>query len=383
MTSDTTNLPSPEPTETVEAPVVSPDIEAASEQLKELGEGWQNLPPRDPETGKFVKKDEAPVEEPVAEVTEEPVETPAEEVAEEEPIEEAEPVEEAKPVVILKGLAERGEEDIELAVDDPAIAERLQRLQNDGIRKKEYEVLRAEVQAQKAEIAEWNTAMEHNPIGTLIQAVPKPAALDVAKALVAEYWEDLFPTLQQMSQDPSNIYKTRLESREVAAQADRQARSVSEATRRAEQILDATARLVPETVAPNIKRMFLEDAERDLVKLAQSGVAVSPETVATQLQDRIRMYGFGKSPDKPAKPAVARRVGTSGSATAAPDVEKAKQVQARIQANAQVRKAAAAIPPAGRGPVATRKTLVPKGADIEAASDALSKADSWAAFRPI
>lgn len=381
MSDDTTNLPSPDVTDTPVA-ATPQDIEAASEQLKELGEGWQNLPPRDPETGKFVKKDdvltdipepvdEPVVEEPVAEPTEDVTEEPAEDVAED-----------AKPVVILKGLAERGEEDIELAVDDPAIAERLQRLQNDGIRKKEYEVLRAEVQAQKAEIAEWNTAMEHNPIGTLIHAIPKEAGIDVAVALVAEYWNELFPTLEQMSKDPSNIYKTQLQSRERAAQADKQARSVTEATQRAEKILDATAKLVPETVAPNIKRMFLEDAERDLVKLAQSGVAVSPETVANQLQDRIRMYGFGKSPDKPAKPAVAKRVGTSGPTTAAPDVEKAKQVQARIQANAQVRKAAAAIPPAGRGPVATRKTLVPKGADIEAASDALSKADSWAAFRP-
>lgn len=383
MSSDLNPTPSPEPTETPAEVVASPDIEAASEQLKEMDGSWQSLPPRDPETGKFVKKDESVAETPEA-VEEPSAEEPAPEVTEEaaeEPVEEV-PVEDAKPTVVLKGLAERGEEDIELAVDDPAIAERLQRLQNDGIRKKEYEVLRAEVNAQKAEIAEWNTAMEHNPIGTVIQSIPKAAGLDVAKALVAEYWDDLFPVLQQMSQDPSNIYKTRLESREVAAQADRQARQVTDASRRAEQILDATAKLVPETVAPNIKRMFLEDAERDLVRLAQSGVAVSPETVAQQLQDRIQMYGFGKSPVQPAKPAVAKRVGTTGPSTAAPDVEKAKQVQARIQATAQTRKAAAAIPPAGRGPVATRKTLVPKGADIEAASDALSKADSWAAFRP-
>jgi hypothetical protein len=384
MTSDTTNLPSPEPV--VETPQ---DIEAASEQLKELGEGWQNLPDRDPTTGKFVKKDE--VKEEVLADLPEPTDDPnpsepPNSSENPEVVEETEPeVEEApKALVTLKGQPERGEEDIELDVGDAALVERIQRLQNDGLRKKDYEGKLQAVQQKEAEVSEFFTALEHNPIGTVINAIPRGASLDVARALIAEHWDALLPELQQFSQDPTRVRETRLDARERSIAADKQTRSVIDAERRASAIMSATDALVPDTVAPAIRQQFIEDAERDLVKLAQQGVAVSPETVASQLQDRIRMYGFAvQSPVKPAKPAVARRVGSPDSPIAAPDVEKAKQVQARIQANAAVRKNAAAIPPAGRGPVATRKPLVPKGADIEAASDALSKADSWAAFRPI
>ena len=384
MTSDTTNLPSPEPV--VETPQ---DIEAASEQLKELGEGWQNLPDRDPTTGKFVKKDE--VKEEVLADLPEPTDDPnpsepPNSSENPEVVEETEPeVEEApKALVTLKGQPERGEEDIELDVGDAALVERIQRLQNDGLRKKDYEGKLQAVQQKEAEVSEFFTALEHNPIGTVLNAIPRDASLEVARALIAEHWDALLPELQQFSQDPTRVRETRLDARERSIAADKQTRSVIDAERRASAIMSATDALVPDTVAPAIRQQFIEDAERDLVKLAQQGVAVSPETVASQLQDRIRMYGFAvQSPVKPAKPAVARRVGSPDSPIAAPDVEKAKQVQARIQANAAVRKNAAAIPPAGRGPVATRKPLVPKGADIEAASDALSKADSWAAFRPI
>jgi hypothetical protein len=385
MSSDSPLPTSPEPV------VVTPDIEAASEQLQGLGETWESVPARDPATGKFVKKDEVVTQdvtpEPVAEVVEEAVEEVEEAPAEEgEPEAESEVEEPEAPSefkVVLKGQAERGEEDIELVLPDAEAVERWNREVNNGLRKKDYDAKMQAVAAERAEIAEFNTALEHNPIGTMLNAIPKQTQVDVALALVAEHWDELFPTLQAYSQDVAGVYKTRLQSRDAAQQADVQARRVMEGERKAAEILTAVEALVPDSVAENIRARFRNDAERDLVELANRGVAISPAVVQSLLQDRIKMYGFGVDPVKPAKAAVARRVGQPDSAKPTPDIEKAKQVQARIQQTQTARKNAAAIPPAGRGPVATRKTLVPKGADIEAASDALSKADSWAAFRPI
>lgn len=382
METETTLPPSPDApvTPDAEAPRSS-DIEAASEQLAQLGEGWNNLPPRDPETGKFIKKEEAaepvkaeeppPQVEAAPEVEQEP-ETPAE----------GEPEQEPEFKVVLKGHADRGEEDIELVLPDADAVERWNRAVNDGLRKKDYEAKLSVVAQKEAEVQEFFTALEHNPIGTVINAIPKAASLDVARALVAEHWDALFPELQQFSQDPTRVRETRLDARERTMQADAEARAVIAANQRAAAVLAATDALVPDSVSPEVRTRFLRDAERDLIDAAHRGVAVSPEAVRQLLHDRIQMYGFAQDPVKPAKPVVARRVGQPNPAPATPDVETAKQVQARLAQTAQVRKSAAAIPPAGRGPVAVRTPLVPKGADIEAASDALSKADSWAAFRP-
>lgn len=381
-----------EPTPPTPTPEPVNDVAAASEALAKLGDGWAGLT-RDEAgrlhrpDGTFASEEEIaahqqaqagepapePAPEPATEATEPPADEHGEATDENEP---------PKPTVILKGLTERGEEDIELAVDDPAIAERLQRLQNDGMRKKDYEAKLQTVAQEKAEVQEFFTAMEHNPVGTLLQAIPKEASVKVAEALVAEFWDDLLPLLNQYATDPSHVYKTRLDAREQSTVAERQARAAVEANQQAAAILSATEALVPDTVDVNIRARFLADAERDLIDMATRGVAIRPEAVSQLLQDRIRMYGFGQDPVKPTKVAVARRAGHPAPTTT-PDVEQAKQVQAALQKTAQVRKQAAAIPPAGRGPVATRKPLVPQGADIETASAALKKANSWATFRPI
>ena len=217
---------------------------------------------------------------------------------------------------------------------------------------------------------EFFTALEHNPIGTVLNAIPKEASLEVARALVAEHWDTLFPDLQQFSQDPTRVRETRLDSRERSMQADRQAREAIESTRRANAIMSATESLVPDEVAPTIRQQFLEDAERDLIKLASRGVAISPETVAQQLQDRIRMYGFAaQAPVKAVKPVVAKRVGDSPKAT--PSVEQAKQAQTRTKSVIKAQKTAASIPPAGRGAAVVRKPLLSGKETIEEATQIL------------
>ena len=307
-TSLTSEIVGSEVVETTEplAPDVPGDIAAATEKLwkdTEGSEGFDGLTwdesgrahrpdgsfatKAEIEAGKVIK-DEAKDELAEAVATEIPEETTDEttEVTTDEPVD----VPEFK--VVLKGHADRGEEDIELVLPDEEAVERWNRAVNDGLRKKDYEAKMQTVQAKEAEVTEFFTALEHNPIGTVLNAIPREASLEVAKALVAEHWDALFPDLQQFSQDPTRVRETRLDSRERSMAADKSARAAIDASKRAGAIMSATEALVPESVAPAIRQRFLEDAERDLVKLAQTGVAIGPETVAQQLQDRIRMYGF-------------------------------------------------------------------------------------------
>lgn len=402
MTDATTPPTSPTTPDAPVVPPVTPEpapvgIAEASEQLAKLGEGWQGLT-RDEQgrlhrpDGTFASEEEVKAHQQANGGEVEVVAEPSEPVSEPEPVEAGtEPTEEVvepEPVepeftVVLKGHSDRGEEDLELVLPDAEAVERFNRAVNDGLRKKDYEAKLQTVAAKEAEVAEFYTALEHNPIGTMLNAIPREVQVQVAQALVAEHWDSLFPQLQQFAQDPTGVYKTRLEAREQAIAADRQARVAVEANQKAQAILTATEALVPDTVTPDIKAAFLADAERDLIALAQQGAAIAPSEVGSLLARRIQMYGFTQQdPARPSKPVVAKRVGTNPP-KATPSVDQAKQVQARMQETAKVRKNAAAIPPAGRGPVATRKPLIPAGADIETASQALAKMTSWAEFRPV
>lgn len=317
------------------------------------------------EAGKVIQ-DETKDELAEAVASEVPEEAPEEETP--EPEETPEETPEFK--VVLKGHTDRGEDDLELVLPDAEAVERFNRAVNDGLRRKDYDAKMQTVAQKEAEVQEFFTALEHNPIGTVLNAIPKEASLEVARALVAEHWDTLFPDLQQFSQDPTRVRETRLDSRERSMQADRQAREAIESTRRANAIMSATEALVPDEVAPTIRQQFIEDAERDLIKLASRGVAISPETVAQQLQDRIRMYGFAaQAPVKAVKPVVAKRVGDSPKAT--PSVEQAKQAQTRTKSVIKAQKTAASIPPAGRGAAVVRKPLLSGKETIEEATQIL------------
>lgn len=368
-------------TEPVDAPM---DVAAATEKLWKDTEGsegfngltWDESGKAHRPDGSFATKAEIEAGHVIADETKDAL---AEAVATEVPADEVEPVVDEPVVeevpefkVVLKGHPDRGEEDIELILPDAESVERYNRAINDGLRKKDYEAKMQTVSAKEAEVSEFFTALEHNPIGTMLNAIPRDASLSVARALVAEHWDALFPELQQFSQDPTRVRETRLDAREQSMQADRQARSALDASRKANAIMSATEALIPETVAPAIRQRFIEDAERDLIKLAQTGVAIGPETVARQLQDRIQMYGFAQDPVKQSKPVVVKRVG-SDSPKATPSVAQAKQAQTRTKSVIQAQKTAAAIPPAGRGAAVVRKPLLTGKETIEEATALLMR----------
>jgi len=384
MSSETTNLPSPEsaPSSVEEASKqwlasvkAQPDVPVETDSVEaDESKG----PDRDPVTGKFVSKEKGE-ETPDSEVTSE-VDSEEEEAAEES--ESTDVVDEPKSEevvesIVLPGLKERGESDLEVPVGDPEVAERLRRLVNDGMRKRDYTEKMAEVESFRAERAEFEAVLETNPVGFLMQQVVPERQVDIALALVAEHWETLFPHLEAMAKDPHKMYQARIQARDTMRQSEQEVRVRSEAARREAEILSVVRGLVPEGADDATREQFVRDAERDLIDAVQSGKVLTKESVPDLVKRRMQMYGFAKT----ATPLVAKKVGAPAP-TKALSVEEAKQAQARIQKNATVKRNAAAITPGGRGAVATRKPLIPQGADVEAAGAVLRKMTSWADFRP-
>lgn len=400
--SDATPSPtSPSITTTADLPdVASPVVknttiaEASAKFLASLSEADKTTPvtfesrPRD-ELGRFVKAETSepateaePATEPVAEAAPEgtaPAPEPEATTEEEAPAEDEAP----KHVVTLKGQAERGEADLDLDVGSPEIAERLARLQNDGMRRKDYTERLAALQTRSDDLAEVEAVIQSNPVGFVLREMTPERRLDVGRAILAEHFAELRPEIEHYLTDPSRLYDLRLRARDQADAASVEAKRTVEANRQAARILAATEALVPDGTSEDIRVRFVRDAERDLVEAAHRGVPIAPDALPTLLEHRIRMYGFGAvvEPPKVVKPAVARPVADRTKAIT--DAAAAKREQERLQKVQVARRNAAAIPPTGRGPVVTQQPLVPKGATIEEATKALlrsTKAASWSDY---
>lgn len=376
---------------------MSDEIQAATEQyLATLTPEQAGAPidfrPRNPENGQFVKVEqdgEAPAVETPAEAESAPESTPEgtteapTEVTTEVTTEATTEVEEPKPEavktesVVLPGLKERGEEDLEVPVEDPVLAERLRRLLNDGMRKSEYREKMQEVEQFKRERAEFEAELESNPVGVLMNHATPERQQEIARALLVEHWDALVPVIQQFAQDPVQIARAQrdvIQQNQVAAQ---EATVRKEAARREAEVLGALNGLVPESVDAETRSAFLRDAERDLIDAAYGRQVVTAETVPMLVKRRMQMYGFVEKPQ--VKPLTVKR----GDAPQTLSVDEAKKKQAAIQQKAKAVKATAALPPAGRGPVATRRPIVDAGADVEQASTALRQmgVQSWAEYR--
>lgn len=331
-------------------------------------------PPARDGSGKFAKKEketDATTDEAEGDAVEE---TDPEAGTEDE----GDAVEEGAPtVVVLKGLSDRGEADIEIDVADEETAVRLRRLQNDGIRKEEYTKLVAAHQDSADELAELQAVAEANPVGFMVGMIQPDRRLEVARALLTECFEDLKPDIEKFYEDPTAIRERKLELKEQASTDSAKAQSAIANRRAAGQIMAATEALIPDGVDPHLHAQFVRDAERDLIDAVKAGERLAPADVPRLLQRRLKMYGFAARDT-----ATARPVSDAAKAIAAKR-DDAKASQARLKRNQISRKSAQAIPPGGRGAAVVTQPLVAKGASIKDAGRAVLKsgATSWADLR--
>lgn len=287
-------------------------------------------------------------------------------------------------MLVLKGLEERGEQDLELDVTDlpKEHVERLRRLQNDAMRGSVYKERITDVERREQTMEEITLQAETNPAGFALEVIPEKHRLTVAKALMVECWEQLQEDLKGFYEDPAAIPKEQARVAKAAREGDRETADRRARVDYARSLKNAITELVPEGTAHEIHAQFIRDAQQDVLALIREGKAVTPKDVPALLVRRLTLYGFGAKDAKAVAAAVARPVSDRAKAIATKAAQ-VKGTQDRIK-DAQTRRSnASGIAPGGRGAAAARKPVVPKGADIEKTSKALLKAgaaDSWEDF---
>jgi hypothetical protein len=301
----------------------------------------------------------------------------------------------AKKKVVLAGLSEKGEQDIELELDDETAAERIRRLQNDGMRRKAFQEAKGQLDNERAELTAVSQAIEADPVSFIVGQMTPERQLDVARALLAEHFDKLIPDIQSYD-DTTNGARLRADARLALRDRVDESRSTITETqqrqRHAVACLNAAHALVPDNADTAVVNDFMRDVELDLVQAARSGKPVTPETVPQLIERRMKLYGFGAAPSSaaapaapappapagaaPAKPAdTARPIGDRASAIAARVVtkEEARNAQSRIRKVQITRQNAAAVAPPGAGAAPVQVPVIPATADIKEASKIIRK----------
>jgi hypothetical protein len=128
---------------------------------------------------------------------------------------------------VLSGLRE-GRAGHRVELEDEAAAERIRRLQNDGMRRKAYQEAKGELDNERAELTAVTQAIEADPVSFIVGQMTPERQLDVARALLAEHFDKLIPDIQSYD-DEQNGAKKRSDARSRSAIAStRPAASITE-----------------------------------------------------------------------------------------------------------------------------------------------------------
>lgn len=318
------------------------------------------------------------------------------------------PAEPEKPAItpekiVLKGLSERNEPDIPLEIDDPEVATRIKRLQNDGMRRATFDEAMKDVDSRSAELLAIEDALKEDPVAYTLAHIGPDRQLELARALLLDHFDALEPDIADLSADPAARHKLRADLKDRLHRSGDVLRASMDRQTRANQIFAKVKALVPDSVPPDEARLFLADAERDLVAEVKAGRPVTPENVAQVLARRVQMYNYataqnaipaatngngvsngaspgpggkagdGVPPRTNASPATVRPVGDRAKELAAKR-EVARLAQERIRRAQSARRTASRVAPPGAGAGAVSMPAVPATADIREASKAIRRA---------
>lgn len=295
------------------------------------------------------------------------------------------PAEEKPVLVTLPGIADRGEEDLEVEVDAD-IAERIRRLKNEGLRGAEYKKRLGDVEQREGRLTDYELQMQNDPVGFHLEHMDNEGQLNVARALILEHLDTLAPEIEELLDDPNKrLAKTReitAQRKETAKKLDR-ARAVREYTAK---VLGEVEKLIPDHIEGDVAKAFLKDARRELAELASTGTEVTPDNVKTLLARRVQLYGFHR------KPRTERRAGSGDRSrerereTARPVSDKARDIasrrttggagsETRVRRIQSARTAGRRVAPPGAGaaPVQTPALKESEQTDVKSASAALRK----------
>jgi hypothetical protein len=292
--------------------------------------------------------------------------------------------------VTLKGLAERGEEDVEIEVDEE-LANRIGRLQNDAMRATDYKARRAELEDREAMFEARIEALEADPLAFIMQRIPVDKQIEIAKLLVTEHLEAINADIEALQDDPAAQQRQRVALRDRLKTSEGEAAQRQEVKTYAAKCIRAVESLIPEGIDDDMAADFMRDARQELAALARSGTPVTPEKIPELIAKRVKLYGF----DKPAAAAPARKPAAPAQAAAPvarPGSDKAREIasrkqspaatQSRILRTQTARNAGSRVAPVGAGAGPTSMPAEDGDADLDIAS--MSKTlrqrglpDSW------
>lgn len=298
--------------------------------------------------------------------------------------------------ITLAGLADRGEEDIELEIDDPIVAERLRRLAKDGLRGAAAREQRRALDADRERFAQVTAEVEDDPTGFVINRMSPERQIEVARALILEHLDALLPEIDELVATPGMRSDKRLELQRNLSKSAGEAQIQRETRAYAGQVMNAVEALIPDDADPEDAREFIQLSRQRLAALANAGTKVTPENVGTLLARQLKFAGYSGQPApaaaSPAAPAarsaapVARPATPQARAIAArsPSIEEATRAGQRVRRVQTQRAAATRVAPAGAGAAPVSVPLLPPEAkgSVRAASAYLRKQglpDTWGA----
>lgn len=189
---------------------------------------------------------------------------------------------------VLAGEPARGEEDIVIEFpNDPVVQERLKRLQNGAMRRKEYEEAMGTVERQRAEAEQVITTATLDPAGFANDYFPPEAK----QALVLSWLSD--PAFLDAVRDDVAVLDDETQRRRVAAEArlklEDARKTVANTLAERQQnraitqtITTALTALVPESLPPAAREVWISDRQRELANYVASG-AISKQHLANPL----------------------------------------------------------------------------------------------------
>lgn len=324
--------------------------------------------------------------------TEEETEAEAEEEADEEEqeveAEEPEEEEETDPKKFTASLPGRhpGDPDVEIEVEDQALAERINQLRNNGMRREQFETAMVEIQAAQDELAGIEEEFTIDPAGFVLNNLEGDTIPTVALALLTEpkVWDSLKSTLEKLFDDPKELRTLQAEAKAARLETKDKLKEAATArkqqTENARQITNAIDLMVPETLVDSRRQALIKDLTRDIREHIERNKLqkLDAKDLPTIVADRLQLNGIDPLDARKAIKQGKRSQGKPSTAKKTPP-KKPKSGKELHRASVK-RKQVAAAPGPGKKAAPTEPKKLPAGQTIQERVAAVKKAGGIGVF---
>lgn len=278
--------------------------------------------------------------------------------------------------------------ELTIEVGSQDVADRLRELQNNGIRKAEYTKRLEALDSREIDIRANEAALAKAPEVFVAERLQPDQQQQIALALVAAHWDDLFPKLVEMADKDAGKakrgetilgFKQRIFDARTAMDTERANQ------RQLQQMYKATMSFVPEDTPEDTARRFVHLASQEIGDAMRAGrwtpgSKIAPDDVLPHLRGVLRDFGFSEpaaagrrngstssaqrsSAKAASEPRATDSASSTRNASGTRDARGEREV-ARQQRTAASRAIARRVAPAGAGGVPAQPVSVPKGVGV-------------------